>query len=231
MTLLRPTDIDFASAKAVVSAAQKFIVPVAAFVDADPLVYPPDTEKAGRPIVDGNGNRVGESGIIFFNSVDRCLQAAAADGRSVIIVNDVSGEQARAIESVISRLGEPIDNLSKAALEELIWVVTTEIGLVDVYNSTDDHVRSRMVPILGLGAVDGSRPSGWMRRNDKGVCNAVFVRGPGQFAGPAATPQQIPAQGAFVIRQGEEFRMVDTGVMLSTYVHVDGRPLELVEFL
>ena len=99
-------NVDFSAAKPVVSAAQKFVIPVAAFDDADPLVYPGGTEKAGQPITDWQGNPVGAKGLVFFNQTDQCYQAAPSDGRSVIIINEVTAEQALDLREFVRGLGE-----------------------------------------------------------------------------------------------------------------------------
>jgi hypothetical protein len=228
--LLTRDDINFAQARPVISAAQKFIVPVTAF-DAGPLVYPPGSDKAGQPITDWQGKPIGEKGIIFFNEIDQCYQAASADGRSVIIINGVTPEQAQAVEEFISSLGEPIDKLSKFSLELLLVHLRDRLGLVDIYNSTDDFIRSKMIPVNRADRLDQVRPSGWMRRDDRDICHAVFVRGPARFAGPAATPQEIPDHGAFIVRQDTTYRMVDAVTMLRTYMNLDASPLDLRDFL
>jgi hypothetical protein len=225
MKLLSADDIDFSEARPVVSAAQKFVIPVAAAEDAQPLLYPPGTERAGQPITDWEGKPVGERGIIFFNDVDRCYQAAAADGRSAIIINEVSSSQAIMIEAFIKRLGHSADALSITALEVLLTNIRHALGLVDLYNSTDDFIRSRMVPIGRTPRFDETRPWGWMRRDAREVCLAAFVTGPARFAGPAATPQLIPPRGAFIVREGTKQHMVDFAVMLRTYMNPDCTPL------
>jgi hypothetical protein len=188
--------IDFSEARPVISAAQKFVIAVAAFDDADPLVYPGGTEKAGEPITDWQGNVVGTKGIIFFNEIDKCYQAAPSDGQSVIIINEVTAEQARNLRELIRELGELGDNLSKTSLELVISRAQKDLGLIDIYNSTDGFIRSKMTPVLKVSADVGARPWGWLKRDDRDVCRAVFVKGPGCFQGPAATPQQIPPHGA-----------------------------------
>jgi hypothetical protein len=229
--LFSADQVDFSRARPVISVAQKYIVLVPRLADADPLVYPPGCERAGRPITDWQGHPIGEKGIIFFNEVDRCHQAVAADGRSVIVINEVTDEQARAIEDFVGGLGQAIDRLSKRSLERLLAFVKTELGLLDIYNSSDAFVRSKMKPMEGATGFVGARPWGWMRRVDGEICHAVFVKGPAQFAGPAATAQQIPPQGAFIVRQGRGYRMVDLAVMLRTYMNPDCRPLDLGDFL
>jgi hypothetical protein len=227
-------NIDFSLARRVISAAQKFIVPVAAFADADPLVYPVGTEKAGEPITDWQGRPVGTKGIVFYNDVDKCYQAAPADGKSVIIINEVTAAKEHDLADFIRALPEPGDNLSKASLTRLIAHAQKDLGLVDIYNSTDEFVRSKMTPVSKDSPEGNGRPFGWHKRDDRDICDAVFVRGPGSFQGPAATPQQIPAHGGFVVRQEEKgqpsYRMVEADAMLRTYLNADGSKLKLGDF-
>jgi len=230
MILLSADDLDFSTARPVISAAQKFVIPVAAFADAVPLLYPAGTEKAGQPITDWGGQPVGDKGIIFFNEIDRCYQAAPADGRSVIIINEVTAGQVQALREFIARLEEPIEHLCKRSLESLLAYAGREFGLVDLYNSTDDFVRAKMIPMDAAGGTT-ARPSGWMRRDDRDICHTVFVKGPARFHGPAATPQEIPPCGAFVVQQGASYRMVAAAVLLRTYMNLDASPLDLSEFL
>lgn len=233
MIVLEPGDIDFSAAEPVISRAQKFIVPIAAF-DGDALLYPPGTEKAGQPITDWQGNPVGESGIIFFNEIDKCYQAAASDGRSVIIINEVNDEQAAELDAFAHKNREPIDNLSKAGLEGLLDYARTQLGLRDIYNSDDAFIRAKMTPVHPERADASPRPHGLMKRDDRDICHAVLVAGPARFQGPAATPQQIPDDGAFIVRQksGADyvFRMADKGAMLRTYLRADGHALSMRDF-
>jgi hypothetical protein len=229
LALLSKDDVDFSGAKPVISAAQKFVIPVAAFADADPLVDPRGTEKAGRPITDWQGNPIGEKGIVFYNQIGRCWQAAPSDGCSVIIINEVTAEQAVALEKFARDLGESISALSKSSLELLLAYARSALGLVDMYNSNDEFVRSKMTPVRG-GGDRAVRPSGLMKRDDRDICQAVFVTGPAHFQGPAVTAQQIPADGAFIVRQDASYRMVDKSAMLRTYMNADGSPLDLRDF-
>jgi hypothetical protein len=231
VTPLSRRNVDFFEAKPVISAAQKFIIPVAALDDAYPLIYPSGTKNAGQPIVDWQGKPVGDKGIIFFNEIDKCYQAASANGRSVIIINEVTSNQARTLEEFISNLHNRIDSLSKSSLESLLEYARSQLGLADIYNSTDDFILSKMQSVDGARATEGGRPSGWMRRKDLDICLAVFVKGPARFKGPAATPQEIPIHGAFIVRQGSDYRMVDVAVMLRTYMNPDCSPLSLRQFM
>jgi hypothetical protein len=59
----------------------------------------------------------------------------------------------------------------------------------------------------------------------------IFTRPPQH---PTATPQEIPAHGAFIVRQKfggrTSFHMADRDVMLRTYLNADGSALKLSEF-
>jgi hypothetical protein len=57
------------------------------------------------------------------------------------------------------------------------------------------------------------------------------VKGPADFSGPAVSAQTIPDQGAFVVRQGVDYRMVAKETMTRTYMNLDGSPLDLGDFL
>jgi hypothetical protein len=228
------SDFAFSHARPVLSATQKFVVPVPALADADPLVYPEGSERAGQPITDGKGKPMGEKGIVFFNQVDHCYQAAPADGRSVIIINEVTAEQALDLRDFVRALGGP-DKLSKSAIERMLAHAQKDLGLVDIYNSADGFIRSKMTSVDEASTENGARPWGWFKRDGRDVCQAIFVRGPARFQGPAATPQQIPAHGGFVVRQDvggkPNYRIVQAQVMLRTYMNVDGSPLELADFV
>lgn len=222
------TDLDFSQAKPVISGAQKFIIPVGAYEDADPLVYP-EGEKKGTPITDWQGKPIGDKGIVFFNEKDKSYQAARADGKSVIILNEVDEVKSKALHSFAKNLGESVDNLSKSSLEVLLHHARTELGLGDMYNSDDGFIKSKMTKVHN-GAPDTERPSGLMKRDDRDICQAVHISGPSQFQGPAATPQQVPVDGAFVVKQGEgekaSFRVVQSDVFVRTYLNADGSKIE-----
>jgi hypothetical protein len=50
----------------VISQAQKFIIPVAAF-GGDALVYPESYPQAGQPVLDYQEKPIGERGLVFYN--------------------------------------------------------------------------------------------------------------------------------------------------------------------
>ena len=88
----------------VISNAQKFIIPVPAFGrSGEPLVYPLISDKAGQPILDYTGKPVGDRGLVFFNGKDNSWQAVLGDGEGVVIINEVTREQATKLYQQIRR--------------------------------------------------------------------------------------------------------------------------------
>jgi hypothetical protein len=87
--------VDATTATPVISSAQKFIIPVPVLAGGgEPLRYPAGHEKAGAQILDFEGKPIGERGLIFFNDKDNTVQAVAGDGEGVVIINEVTLEQA-----------------------------------------------------------------------------------------------------------------------------------------
>jgi hypothetical protein len=117
---IAPTDLKVGvnDSTPVISNAQKFIIPVPAFGQSgEPLVYPPSYEKAGQAIVDYTGKPVGGSGteaargLVFFNGKDKSWQAVKGDGEGVIIINEVTPEQAKALDQNVQSFKPDSNNL------------------------------------------------------------------------------------------------------------------------
>ena len=214
---------------AVISDAQKFIIPVPAFGgDGEPLVYPQGHEKAGRPILDYEGKPVGERGLVFFNVKDQAVQAVAGDGDGVIIVNEVTREQAEKLHRKIQSFQQDPSKLTLPQLKEALDYAREDLQLGDMYNSTRSFVKAKMTP-----AAPGEAPRaaggeieayGLMKRDDRDVCHAVYIPGKFVFEGPAATPQ-VFANGGVVLEQGGKYRGVQPEVFVRTYRLHDGRPI------
>jgi hypothetical protein len=84
---IAPADLKVGSdySTPVISNAQKFVIPVPAFVQGgEPLVYPQSYEKAGQPILDYTGKPLGDRGLVFFNGKDKSWQAVKAMVRELL---------------------------------------------------------------------------------------------------------------------------------------------------
>jgi filamentous hemagglutinin family protein len=211
----------------VISQAQKFILPVPTLSSAgEKLVYPPHHERAGESITDWQGNSVGDTGIVFFNAKDQAWQAAPGDGSAVIIINEVTEEQATRILGKIHEFSQDPNDLSLGELKQVLAFVREELALGDMYNSTRQFVAEHMTPVLSDKEISTqSNPLdafGLMKRDDKDICQAVYVPGPFQFQGPTMTPQ-VFKDGGVLIQQGDSIRGVQPDVFQRTYRHADGR--------
>ena len=207
--------LSFVSAAAVISGAQKFVIPVPS-TGAEPLVHP-DGDNAGQPIVDYKGTPIGDVGVVFFNGKDNCTQAAKSDG-GVVLLNQVTAAQAALLAE---KIGD-ISTLTVPKLKEVLAYARTELGLVDQYNSDTGFIASKMTPVTtALGEAYGH-----FKRDDRDICQAIRVEGEGEYEGPAATPQLF-TNGAVLVQQGKDVRLVQPDIFVETYRKADGTQLTL----
>lgn len=224
----------------VVSSAQKFIIPVPTFHNSgggEELVYPQGAKDgegrnlAGQAIKDWQGNPIakpGEKGVVFYNAKDRSYQAVKADGNEVIILNQVSEEQAKKLQD---KLGEDPSKLSLGKFKEALTWAHEELGLGDQYNSDRGFIASKMNPMEHSQTCIAHY--GLHRRDDRDVCRAVYVEGSGAFQGPAATAQKFD-HGAVLLRQpdskaedGFAYRLIQPDAFQQTYTAKDGSAIVL----
>ncbi len=208
----------------VISGAQKFIIPVPRFDGGgEPLVYPQDHESAGQPITDWKGKPIGDTGVVFFNAKDQAVQAVKDDGQGVIIINQVSKEQA---ELLLERIGGSPERMGLCQLKKLLEFAQTHLGLSDMYNSDREFIASKMSPLESLRT--GVTAYGLHRRDERNVVFALYVEGRGEFEGPAAGAQKFD-DGAVIVKQGDSVRLIQPDVFVETYRLKDGSRVELEE--
>ena len=216
----------------VLSNAQKFIIPVPAFKqDGEPLVYPKTHPKAGHPLLDYEGKPIGDRGIIFLNFKDKSWQAATGDGQSVIIINEVTQEQAEKLYQEIEKLNPDPDKLTLPELKQVLTFAQKKLGLDDVYNSTRSFVTEKMTPVLPNEAAQNGKNKddvyGLRKRDDRDVNQAIYIPGAFTFEGPAASTQQFE-NGGIIIEQGGKMRGVQPEIFMRTYKLLDGSPIQSV---
>jgi hypothetical protein len=220
---------DESSSTAVISGAQKFIIPIPAYgVSGEPLIYPQSHERAGQRIVDYEGKTIGERGVVFFNAKDQSWQAVAGDGNGVIIVNEVTKEQADKIYGKIEQFHADPQKLSVDQLKKVLDYAREELGLRDMYNSTRSFIKLKMTPVSASEARRAvGQPIeayGLMKRDDRDICQAVYIPGKFVFEGPAATPQ-VFEDGGVIVKQGSEMRGVQPEIFIRTYQFSDGKAI------
>lgn len=224
-TTVRAADLDMSKAAKVISAAQKFILPIPALSDGEPLVYPSGTQDRdgnsieGKPITDWEGKPIGETGVVFYNGKDRSVQAVKGDDTGVIIFNEATEEQARTLMGRVVELAGTPQALNQPAIQAVL-ATAGAIGLTDRYNSDRGFIQSKMTPMGNLGA----DCFGLYKRDDRDICLAVRLDGKGVFIGPAATPQ-IYDDGAVIVQQGNDFRLIQPREFERTYRLADNSPV------
>lgn len=220
--IVKPADLQTGVAKStsVISNAQKFIIPIPVLEDGEPLVYPKGQAKAGEPILDYEGKPIGESGIVFFNYEDKTVQAAPGDGRGVVIINEVTEEQANALYEEIGKFGKEPANWNLQILKSVIAFAHNQLGLLDMYNSTQDFIKENMTDV-GKKDKYTTNIFGFKKRDDRDVLQAIYIPGSFIFEGPAATPQQFE-NGGVIVEQGGKMRGIQPEIFLRTYRFADG---------
>ena len=228
---ISPADLRFdpGTSTAVISNAQKFIVPVPRLDSGgEPLVYPKGHEKAGTPILDYEGKPVGQKGLVFLNAKDQSWQAVAGDGEGVIIINEVTQEQAKKLDKKVKELQKDPNQLALSQLKEVLDFARNDLRLSDMYNSTRSFVNSKMTPVATDQAAGGEGTNdeayGLKKRDDRDVCHAIYIPGKFTFEGPAASPQVFD-NGGVIVEQGGKFRGVQPDIFVRTYRLQNGQQI------
>lgn len=222
---VRRADIDMSDARAVVSSATKFVLPVPPLPDGEPLVYPPGEVDAdgrsiaGLPMRDYDGNIIEGTGVVFRNEKDDSPQGVKGDGTGVIIFNLVTPEQAERLRERIATLAPEPGTLTRDTIQRLLAFARNELALEDRYDSNTAYARS-LLPLAGQ--TEGLL--GLFKRDDTKVCRAVSLPGEGTFEGPAAGPQRFE-RGAGVVHDGNEFRLVQAREFALSYSDANSRAL------
>lgn len=237
--VITAVDVNWDKGAEVVSNAQKFVIPVPQF-EGEPLIYPAGAKDkdgnsiAGKPIVDWQGQPIGEKGVVFFNAKDQAWQAVKSDGQGVVIMNQITEPQGQQLLGKVKELtgGDP-GKLTLEQFKEVLSFANSEIGWQkpDMYNSDRDFIKKKM---NALESTETGIPQfGLFRRDDRDVCKALFAEGPAEFQAPTSggvmVNQPIGEEGAVLLRQpdGKTFlyRKVENVAMEETYTHKDGRKL------
>jgi hypothetical protein len=224
---LTADSIDFSpeASTPVISGAQKFVLPIAAFKDGgDALVYP-DGDKAGQPITDQRGRPIAGRGLVFFNADDGAYQVVRGDGNGVVIIGSVTEAQAAKLVAKVRELAADPSELSLAEVRQVLRYASQDLGLIGMYNSSRAFVASEMTEV---GPSTGIPAYGLHRRDERTICRAVYVAGSGEFQGPAATPQKF-VDGAVILNQGGDVRLIQPRAFEASYKHADGRPVKVSE--
>lgn len=234
---VKPTDLKTGPdlSTPVISNAQKFIIPVPAFKGGgEPLIYPENNTNSGKPILDYEGKAIGKQGVVFFNYKDKSLQAAPGDGKSVIIINEVTDKQAETLDKEIRKLKADPNDLTLKEFKQILEFAHTKLNLSDMYNSTRSFIKEKMTSVLPDKDSKNGRITdeayGFKKRDDRDINQAIYIPGEFVFEGPAASPQ-VFKNGGVIIEQEGKMRGVQPEIFLRTYRFADGKEIPSVESL
>ena len=106
MAILSKADLNFQNALAVIPATQSFLLPIPAFEKED--------DSNGQMSQNGGVKSSENKGVVFLNSKDKSWQQVRSDGEGVVVINDVSPTQSKALLKKVMQLSnnQP-ENLDK----------------------------------------------------------------------------------------------------------------------
>ncbi|GLU51541.1 hypothetical protein Dfri01_10020 [Dyadobacter frigoris] len=228
--IVRPSDLKLGNGygTAVISNAQKFVIPVPELKEkGELLIYPKNHRRRGEPIEYPESSGSLGRGIVFYNFKDKTIQAAIGDGKNVIIINEVTQEQAQELNLKITKLHPKVNDLSLKDLKQIISYAHHQLGLSDMYNSTRVFVNQNMISILPNvdPNIKVDSAYGFKMRDNRTVNRAIYIPGKFLFEGPAATPQRF-YNGGVIVEQNGKMRGVQPKIFIRTYLLANGKSIK-----
>ena len=138
-------------------------------------------------------------------------------------MNQVTEEQSKELTAKVNEFASNPQELNLEQIKNLLKYAQEELSIKDMYNSDKEFIKSKMNVIESSDS--GIEAFGLHRRDDRDVCQTVFVEGKGEFKGPAATGQKFE-NGAVIVKQGDSVRLIQPEIFAKTYSHPDGKPID-----
>ena len=218
-------DLSPEKATAVISAAQKFVIPVPDFgANGEDLVDP----ESGAAIRNSRGEPIGKTGIVFHSGAEKTLQAAPGDGSAVLIISAVTAVEAEALHDKIRSYTDNPNSLTLEQLKQVIEFAFERLQLQQISSSTRNLINAKMSPVSGLMHDDTDQPIecfGLMKRDDRDICYAVYVRGEFSFIAEAAAEGEKRKEfknGAVILKQGDDLLALPPDEFARNYTFPDG---------
>jgi hypothetical protein len=212
------SNIDFSNSTEVIGAGTRYIIFPGRF-EGKPILDPDH----GTLIKDWNNNTIEGSGFVFKNKKDNALQSIKDNGTSVIIINSCDEIKAKLIDEKITKYHKinKSENIKMEQIIEILEYINNDLELIDVYDSDTNYVINKLEKLNnGL----------YIKIAENNICKAIYLNGKGSFEGPAITPQRFE-NGAVIINDGKETRLVQTDVFLKTYLDTNGNKIEDVSII
>lgn len=219
MAILSKADLNFQNALAVIPATQSFILPIPAF-ETDEL-------SEQQPVLKGSTKSGDNKGVVFLNAKDKSWQQVRSDGEGVVVINDVSPAQSKALLKKVMQLSnnQP-ENLDKDKIK-LFLKFTHALGLKDVFQADKNFVETKMNMIEVWDS--GVENLGFHKYQDKKEVLAVRFSGIVSFEDPSFSKHTYENGCVVVKNEDNKIQVVKPDVFLKSYTKPNGSPVTLFD--
>lgn len=228
MAIVSKADLNFQNALSVIPATQSFILPIPALKNGgDEFVFPIGDKRKGLPLTGSDGEVISGRGIVFLNSKDKSWQAVKGDGSGVVVINNVSLEQAKALQKKVMQLSnnEP-QNLDKDKIK-LFLKYAHALGLKDVVHADRNFVSTQMraVEVWETGVEN----FGFYTYNKDKSSQAIRFSGSVAFNDTNLSKHSFE-NGCVVVRDSSDaLTVIKPEVFLKSYTKPNGSPVTLFD--
>lgn len=219
MAILSKADLNFQNALAVIPATQSFLLPIPAFEKDDNTMLQ-ESQKGGVKSGDNKG-------VVFLNSKDKSWQQVRSDGQGVVVINEVSPIQSKALLKKVMQLSnnQP-ENLDKDKIK-LFLKFTHALGLKDVFQADKNFVETKMNMIEVWDS--GVENLGFHKYQDKKEVLAVRFSGNVSFDDPSFSKQTYENGCVVLKNEDDKILVVKPDVFLKSYTKPNGSPVTLFD--
>ncbi|MBO7244845.1 MAG: hypothetical protein J6V53_06160 [Alphaproteobacteria bacterium] len=213
MAIINETDLNFQNALSVIPAAQSFVLPIPSL-------------NSGTGVFVSKGGKSSEKDLVFLNSKDKTWQTVQSDGEGVVVINDVSPVQGKALLKKVMQLSnnQP-DKLDKDKIK-LFLKYTHALGLTDVSQSNKKDVANNMNLIEVWDT--GFEQLGFHKYKNKSSAQAIRFLGSVCFSDPKLSKQTYE-NGCVVVKDEGKISVVKPDVFLKSYTKPNGSPITLFD--
>jgi len=231
--IISTDDLDFSDDKSipVISAAKKFILSVPQLGETIQITrngkYKSGEEfHQGDPVKCGN-DIISGTGIAFYKCVDdqwlAAMSGLAEDDRNVIVLNEVTREQAIKLQNKLDEYGDP-ERITIPQLKEIL-AHAESLGLTNRYPSNVGFIKKMMENVPEYEKTSESI-YGWKQRKGTQICRAIYIEGTGELCQPFGESEKF-YDGALIVKHPTgTIHVLAKHVGFRTYYHLNNTAIE-----
>ena len=213
VAIINETDLNFQNALSVIPSAQSFVLPIPSL-------------NSGTGVFASKGGKSSTKDLVFLNAKDKSWQTVQSDGEGVVVINDVSPVQGKALLKKVMQLSnnQP-DKLDKDKIK-LFLKYTHALGLTDVSQSNKKDVADKMNLIEVWDT--GFEQLGFHKYKNKSSAQAIRFLGAVTFSNPKLSKHAYD-NGCIVVKDEGKISVVKPDVFLKSYTKPNGSPITLFD--